>query len=148
MCKLIPERGRFVNLLNKALVMLLTKLASESEQQEHLNYDGKDLFAMPLPEQLQQPIQSLKAWLHSTTQTVQICKATYAAEIAYQHNDIRYFLPPVPVPTTILTADFGDNDSDSDYSNKPSSSTTVTTALAAIAAAVQVNQECCTGSTS
>jgi hypothetical protein len=77
---------------------------------------------MPLPERLQQPIQSLEAWLQSTTQTVQICKATYAAEIAHQHNDIRHFLPPAPVPTTILNADFGDSDSDSDCSNKTSSS--------------------------
>jgi hypothetical protein len=92
------------------------------EQQEHLNYHDKDLFAMPLPERLQQSIQSMKAWLHSTARTVQICKATYAAEIAHQHNDIRHFLPPVPVPTTILNTDFGDSDSESDYSNRSLSS--------------------------
>jgi hypothetical protein len=111
------------------------------EQQEHLNYHDKDLFAMPLPERLQQPIQSLKAWLHSTTQTVQICKAKYVAEIAHQHNDIRHFLPPAPVPTTILNADFGDSDSDSDYSNKTSSSSSSSSSSSRASSTRSVEQE-------
>jgi hypothetical protein len=83
--------------------------------------ERKLLFAMPLPERLQQSIHSTRAWLHSTTLTVNICKINYEQEMALQHNDIRQFLPPAPAPTTILNIDYGDSDSESDFNGSNSS---------------------------